>query len=103
MQWTMPSISSKRAAEPGGGSSKPKRLITPSTSTASSGRVKRAPSLPAVVSEGLVGLGHAVDVVLALPGGALLFGRVEDLCRQPVRHRVLAAAAGVVDEPAHRK
>ena len=28
--------------------------------------------LPAVVGEGLVGLGHAVDVVLALPGAALL-------------------------------
>ena len=38
MQWTIPSISSKRATLRSGGSSKPNRLITPSTSTARIGR-----------------------------------------------------------------
>ena len=39
MQWTIPSISWKLAWSRAGGSSKPKRLITPSTSIASSGRL----------------------------------------------------------------
>src|SRR6201995_830648 len=75
--------------------------MTPSTSTASSGRVIGAGELlPAVVGEGLVGLRHAVDVVLPLPGAALLLVRVEDLTGQTMGHRVLAASPGVLDEPA---
>src|ERR1700761_6667555 len=75
--------------------------MTPSTSTASSGRIIGAGGLlPAVVGEGLVGLRHAVDVVLALPGAALLLVRVEDLAGQTIGHRVLATGAGVLDEPA---
>src|SRR3954452_22601368 len=56
--------------------------------------------LPAVMREGLVGLRHAVDVVLALPGAALLLGGVEDLVGEAVGHRLLAAAAGEADQPA---
>src|SRR5204863_3888668 len=59
--------------------------------------------LPAVVREGLVRLGHPEDVVLALPGAALLLGRVEDLAGEAVRHRLLAAGAGELNEPAHRQ
>ena len=44
------------------------------------------PPLPAIVGEGLVGLRHAVNVVLALPGVALLLGRLEDLVGQAIRH-----------------
>src|SRR3954470_6835740 len=64
------------------------------------GASRTAYGLPAVVGEGLVGLRHAVDVVLALPGAALLLAGVEDLAGEPVGHRLLAAAAGQLDEPA---
>src|SRR5690349_9875526 len=103
MQWATPSISSKRATLCGGGSSKPKRLITPSTSMARMGRsiVTARRPLPAVVREGLVGLGHAVNVVLALPGRPLLLSGVDDLGGEAVGHRVLAAVPRVVDQPAH--
>src|SRR4249919_3964456 len=53
--------------------------------------------------EGLVGLGHAVDVVLPLPGAALLLIRVEDLAGEALGHRVLAAGAGELDQPADRE
>src|ERR1039457_598842 len=64
----------------------------------------RAPAgLPAVVREGLVGLRHAEDVVLALVGPALLRLGVEQLACQARRHLLLAAAAGEFDQPAHRE
>src|SRR6185312_3423464 len=101
--WTTPSISSKRAISGPGGSSKPKIEITPSTSTARIGRLigtgSGSPRLPAVVGERLVRLRHAVDVVLPLPGAALLLVGVEDLTGEAVGHRVLATGAGVLDEP----
>src|SRR6201996_9120511 len=74
--------------------------MTPSTSTARSGRVIGVGDLPAVVGERLVRLRHAVDVVLPLPGTALLLVRVEDLAGQTIGHRVLAASPGVLDQPA---
>src|SRR3954447_17942460 len=66
-----------------------------------SGAAANADGLPAIVSEGLVGLRHAEDVVLALVGAALLLLGVEQLVREPLRHRALAARAGEADEPAH--
>src|SRR6185312_3062651 len=63
-------------------------------------RLQGAVGLPAVVSERLVGLRHAVDVVLALVRGALLGLRVEQLVREPLGHRLLAPLAGELDEPA---
>src|SRR3954471_12294346 len=57
--------------------------------------------LPAVVREGLVGLRHPVDVVLALERAALLVERVHDLVGQLVAHALLAAVARQRDEPAH--
>src|SRR5215218_8807581 len=53
--------------------------------------------------EGFIGLRHAVDVVLPLPGAALLLIGVEDLAGETLGHRVLAAGAGELDEPADRQ
>src|SRR5215213_1494983 len=71
-----------------------------STAALQGGAAKLRLALPAVMSEGLVGLRHAVDVVLALVGGALLRLRVEQLIGKPLRHRLLAALACELDEPA---
>src|SRR3954447_15350815 len=49
---------------------------------------------PAVVGEGFVRLRHAEDVVLPLERAALLGLRVEQLVREPLGHRLLAALAG---------
>src|SRR3954451_17377930 len=57
--------------------------------------------LPAVVGEGLVRLRHPVDVVLALVRAALLGLRVHELIGEALGHRLLAALAGELDEPAH--
>src|SRR3954453_837967 len=51
--------------------------------------------------EGLVGLRHAVDVVLALVGAALLGLGVHQLVGEPLGHRLLAALARELDQPAH--
>src|SRR3954454_18611137 len=77
--------------------------MTPSTSTARIGRFIGVTLLPAVVGESFVRLRHAVDVVLPLPGAALLLVGVEDLPGEPLGHRVLAAGAGELDEPANRE
>jgi hypothetical protein len=53
------------------------------------------------VREGLVGLRHAIDVVLALVRAALLVVGVEQLVGEPLGHRLLAALAGELDEPAN--
>src|SRR6476661_10674678 len=55
---------------------------------------------PAVVREGLVGLGHLVGVLALLHSGTEAVGRVEDLVHQPLGHRLLATVRGVADEPA---
>src|ERR671923_583960 len=56
--------------------------------------------LPAVVREGLVGLRHPVDVVLALEGAALLVQGVEDLACELLAHVLLPTVARIRDEPA---
>ena len=61
------------------------------------------PALPAVVGEGLVGLGHAVHVLAALDRGAQAVGGVENLVHETLGHGVLAALAGEVHEPAQRQ
>src|SRR3954469_16898611 len=55
------------------------------------------------MSKGLIGLCHAVNIVLALPRGSLLLSSVKDLARKPLGHRVLAAVTRVVDHPADRQ
>src|SRR5439155_11364668 len=57
--------------------------------------------LPAVVGEGLVGLRHPVDVVLALERAALLVERVQNLVGELVAHALLPAVARERHEPAH--
>src|SRR4051812_4801931 len=59
--------------------------------------------LPAVVGEGLVGLCHAVDVLLALERAALFGLRVLELAGEPLGHRLLATRARERDEPADRE
>src|SRR4051812_38353983 len=59
--------------------------------------------LPPVMGEGLVGLCHPVDVVLALVRAALLVERVHDLVGELVAHALFAAVAGVRDDPADRQ
>src|SRR5919201_6366161 len=51
-------------------------------------------SSPAVVGEGLVGLGHLVGVFLALDRGAGAVGGVQQLAREAVGHGLLPADAG---------
>src|SRR5699024_9435332 len=63
----------------------------------------RRSELPAVVREGLVGLSHLVHVLAALDSGPEAVGGVEDLVHEALGHRLLAASARVVDEPAQRE
>src|SRR6476620_8113925 len=55
---------------------------------------------PAVVGEGLVGLGHLVGVLATLHGGTEAVGGVEDLVHQALGHGLLTASGGVADQPA---
>src|SRR5215218_9534788 len=87
-------------ARHGGASGTTKRR---STAALQGGGARLKRELPAVMSEGLVGLRHAVDVVLALVGRALLRLRVKQLVGEPLRHRLLAALARKLDEPADGK
>jgi len=57
-------------------------------------------SLPAVVSEGLVGLGHTVNVFLLLHRSATAIGGIEELSGQLLDHALLATGAAVGYEPA---
>src|SRR5688500_5915714 len=64
---------------------------------------RRAPAgvlLPAVVREGLVGLGHLVRVLAPLDGGTEAVARVEQLVHEALGHRLLAAGPAVLDQPA---
>src|ERR1700753_1530730 len=61
------------------------------------------PSLPAIVREGLVGLGHLVGVLTTLHAGAQAVAGVEDLVHQPLGHRLLPPVAGVTDQPPQRE
>src|SRR5579859_3895147 len=57
-------------------------------------------SLPTVVSEGLVGLGHLVRVLAPLHRGSEAVARVEQLVHEALGHGLLAARLGVGDQPA---
>src|SRR5690348_7523307 len=61
-----------------------------------------ATQLPAIVREGLVGLGHAVRPFTLLGGAAAAFGGLQQLGSQLARHRGFATLAGSIDDPAHR-
>src|SRR3954469_7290372 len=55
---------------------------------------------PAVVREGLVGLGHLVRVLAPLHGGTQTVARVEQLVHEALGHRLLATGPAVLDQPA---
>src|SRR2546421_10988590 len=55
---------------------------------------------PPVVREGLVRLGHLLQVVLALDRSADPVARVHQLVGEPLRHRLLAPLPRVPDDPA---
>src|SRR4051795_1050388 len=61
------------------------------------------PWSPAVVGEGLVGLGHLVGVLALLHSGTEAVARVEDLVHQALGHGLLTALGGVTDQPAQRQ
>src|SRR6266568_1918955 len=63
----------------------------------------RSCGLPAVVSEGLVGLGHLVGVLTTLDAGAEAVAGVEDLVHEALGHRLLATLLRVADQPAQRE
>src|SRR6185436_4994547 len=65
------------------GASRTTKRRSPAALQEGDGKVRRP--LPAVMRKRLVGLRHAVDVVLALVRGALLGLRVEQLVREPLR------------------
>src|SRR5690606_26279620 len=58
---------------------------------------------PAVVRERLVRIRHAVGFLALLDRAAAILGSVDQLGRQLARHRVLAALARRLDQPAHRQ
>src|SRR6476469_4452915 len=55
---------------------------------------------PAVVGEGLVGLGHLVGVLALLHSGTEAVARVEDLVHEEIGHGLLATVGGVPYDPA---
>src|SRR3954466_5866224 len=58
---------------------------------------------PAVVGEGLVGLGHLVRVLALLHSGTEAVGGVEDLVHQALVHGLLATVGRIPDQPAQRE
>jgi hypothetical protein len=56
--------------------------------------------LPAVVGEGLVGLGHLVGVFATLHSGTETVGGIQDFVLEALGHRLFAAGLGVADQPA---
>src|SRR3954447_7656731 len=59
--------------------------------------------LPAVVGEGLVGLGHLVHVLAALDAGPEAVARVEQLVHEALGHGLLTTLAAVLHQPAQRE
>src|SRR5271157_4619305 len=57
--------------------------------------------LPPVMREGLVGLGHAVDVVFLLNRSAAHIGGIVQFIRQLFRHALLGARPRLRDDPAN--
>src|SRR5215218_8562112 len=77
-------------------------MMAVSSATASSvfSQSQEPPGSPAVVREGLVGLGHLVGVLAPLDGGAEAVARVQQLVHQPLGHGLLTALARVAHQPA---
>src|SRR5690606_25530055 len=65
--------------------------------------LRRPGESPAVVRERLVRVRHAMDLFALLDRAATVLRGVDQLGGQIVRHGVLAALAGGLDQPAHRQ
>src|SRR5580658_5308926 len=76
------------------------RTLSSATARVPTGAIVR---LPAVVREGLVGLGHLVHVLAALRRRTDPVRGVEDLVGETVGHRLLTPCLGVGGEPADRE
>src|SRR5262245_61788202 len=63
----------------------------------------RSSSLPTVMGERLVRVGHTMRVLALLDGVAAAACGIHQLVREPLAHRLLAARPGVVHEPANRE
>jgi hypothetical protein len=61
----------------------------------------RGNAAPTVVSECLVGFGHAMGVFALAHGGTAVFGGIHELMGEAERHRLLAAGSRGFDDPAH--
>src|SRR3569832_1748626 len=57
--------------------------------------------LPAVVSEGLVGLCHAVRIFALADSGAAVLGGIHQFVGKAERHRLFAAVTSNLDDPSH--
>src|SRR5207245_816006 len=81
--------------------------VTPNTGAADGLVVtRRRPEravLEAEVRERLVGFCHTVNFVALLHRAAAAFGGLQQLVGQALRHRLLAALAGGIFQPAHRQ
>src|ERR1017187_6314418 len=66
-------------------------------------RIRGRLFLPAVVREGLVGLGHLMGVVFLLHRVAAPVGGIQKLYGEALAHGLLAAVTRERDEPAHRQ
>src|SRR5258708_16152312 len=62
-----------------------------------------AATLPAVVGERLVGIGHSMCVLALAHGGAAVFGSLHQFSGEAASHGLLAAGRRRFDDPAHRK
>src|ERR1700674_6132484 len=63
----------------------------------------RAPILPPVMREGLIGLGHAMYIFFLLDGGAFSVGGVQQFVAQLVDHASFRAPARIRQQPADRE
>src|SRR6188508_1414392 len=71
--------------------------------TSNACRPTRVRSSESEVREGLVGLGHAVHFLALLDRAAAAFRGVDQLAREARAHRLLAALARGLAQPAHRE
>src|SRR3954451_3241586 len=68
-----------------------------------SARRRLPASLPPIMGESLIGLGHTVDVVSLLHGCALALRRIPPLVGELLAERAAVAGARAGDQPAHRQ
>src|SRR5579863_8046319 len=77
------------------------KLLKPARLECSCAAPLRGKFLPAVMGEGFVGFGHAVDVFLLLDGTAAGICRVDQFIRKLVDHGAPGAFARILQEPAN--